>query len=232
MLLFCPSRTDESLGQEREPEPGCSRPELRLLLLGRSGVGKSATGNTILGRSMFVSKFSNQMVTKVCQRESRATGEGTLVVIDTPYLFSSMSPAEDKQRNIERCLELCAPSLHVLLLVIAIGCYELEDKEVVCGVQEVFGAEARRYMIVVFTRKDDLEGDSVQDYIEGLDSLRELVENCGGRYCALNNKGSEEERVGQVRELLGMVQRLVGENGGPYIMKFRNQGGGFLVRNS
>ncbi|XP_072633125.1 GTPase IMAP family member 8 isoform X1 [Canis lupus baileyi] len=223
-----PSRTDESLGQEREPEPGCSRPELRLLLLGRSGVGKSATGNTILGRSMFVSKFSNQMVTKVCQRESRATGEGTLVVIDTPYLFSSMSPAEDKQRNIERCLELCAPSLHVLLLVIAIGCYELEDKEVVCGVQEVFGAEARRYMIVVFTRKDDLEGDSVQDYIEGLDSLRELVENCGGRYCALNNKGSEEERVGQVRELLGMVQRLVGENGGPYIMKFRNQGGGFL----
>ncbi|XP_034495261.1 GTPase IMAP family member 6-like isoform X2 [Ailuropoda melanoleuca] len=222
------SRTNESPCQEREPEPGCSMPELRLLLLGSCGAGKSATGNTILGKPVFVSRCSGQMVTKMCQRESGTIGEGKVVVIDTPDLFSSMSSDEDKQRNVEHCLELSAPSLHVLLLIIPIGRYKGEDKEAVRGIQKLFGAEARRYIIIVFTREDDLEGNSLQEYIKGEEYLSELVENYGGRYCALNNKASEEGRARQVRGLLCQVQRLMDENGGPYIVNFRKEGSRFL----
>ncbi|XP_034877262.1 GTPase IMAP family member 8 isoform X2 [Mirounga leonina] len=220
------SRTSRSPCQQREP--GCPMQELRLLLLGSSGAGKSATGNTILGKTVFVSRCSGQMVTKVCQRMSGATGEGKVVVIDTPDLFSSLSCAKDKQYNIECCLELSAPSLHALLLVIPIGRYEVEDQQAVRGIHELFGAEAKRYIIIVFTREDDLEDGSLQDYIKGEEYLAELVENHGGRYCALNNKASEEERARQVRGLLCQVQRLVDENGGPYIVNFRNEGSGFL----
>ncbi|XP_032257212.1 GTPase IMAP family member 8 [Phoca vitulina] len=219
-------RTDRSPCQQREP--GCPMQELRLLLLGSSGAGKSATGNTILGKTVFVSRCSGQMVTKVCQKMSEATGEGKVVVIDTPDLFSSLSCAKDKPYNIKRCLELSAPSLHALLLVIPIGRYEVEDQQAVRGIHELFGAEAKRYIIIVFTREDDLEDDSLQDYIKGEEYLAELVENHGGRYCALNNKASEEERARQVRGLLCQVQRLVDENGGPYIVNFRNEGSGFL----
>ncbi|XP_029777439.1 GTPase IMAP family member 8-like isoform X2 [Suricata suricatta] len=220
--------TNQSLCQERGPEPGCPMTELRLLLLGKRGAGKSATGNTILGKAAFVSKFSDHMVTKTCQRESGVTKERRVVIIDTPDLFSSMSCSEDKQRNIEHCLELSAPSLHVLLLVIPISFYQVEDIETVKGMHEVFGANARRYIIVVFTRKDELENFSLQDCIESQASLRELVGNYGDRYYAFNNKASEDERDVQVRELLGMVQRLVDENGGPFIVNLRNEGHGCL----
>ncbi|XP_078542125.1 GTPase IMAP family member 4-like [Lissotriton helveticus] len=189
--------------------------ELRLVVVGKTGVGKSAVGNSILGKKEFKSEAKSKSVTDECERHMGYHRDGGLIsVVDTPGLYDTVFSNQQILETISRCVVLSSPGPHAILLVLQVGRFTPEEREAVRQIQELFGNGSAQFTIVVFTRKDDLEGKSIQEYLdEADDNLKNVLQTSGNRYVAFNNRAHGAEREEQVRELIKIIERMGAYNG-------------------
>lgn len=182
--------------------------DIRIVLLGAKGSGKTSTLNTILSRQR----------SQALGRTAQCTmGRGLvfgrlLTLVDTPgwwmNYFSHESSLFDRDQLI-LSLSLCPPGPHVFLLTVRVDrAFTQTHSRALQEHVQLMGPLVWERAIVLFTCGDWLGGASIEQCIESEGPpLRGLVERCGNRYHVVDNRSGGDGF--QVRELIRKVEEML-----------------------
>ncbi|RUS81972.1 hypothetical protein EGW08_010270 [Elysia chlorotica] len=199
-----------------------SNSDIDLLLIGKTGNGKSATGNSILQRKVFVASASMESVTLKVSWDVSDHNNTIIKVVDGPGLGDTRLTTEEGLNLFMNAMEYAvmanSSGYHAFLLVVRYGGrFTQEDQDVVRLLKQIFGQDfVKNYCVLVMTFGDNFkrEGEEFGFTFEqwcGQQSgvMQELIREVQGRIVLFDNVTKDPvARKRQIDDLLSKVATL------------------------
>ncbi|KAM9718117.1 uncharacterized protein ACNS7B_021538 [Menidia menidia] len=222
--VFTSSQKTLNCTEEHKQQQDQENDTKRVILVGKTGSGKSSLANIIFEEELFATNHTPNSGTRTCQLETKCINERSITLIDTPGFFDSGRSEDEMKAEIMSCITECAPGPHAFLIVLRVDKYSKQEQEVVNKVQEYFSDAALQYAVIVFTHGDQLpKGVKIEEFVSQNDNLSSLVKRCGGRCHVFDNKYWQNTQQNnyrsnqfQLEALLQTVDEMVAARSGQY----------------
>ncbi|XP_062597913.1 GTPase IMAP family member 6-like [Saccostrea cucullata] len=194
--------------------------EIRMIVVGKMGVGKSSLCNTLLGLNRFEYGDSMSAVTITAQVGCVDRFKRNIFVIDTPG-FRDLDKTSD-QEIIELASHICehmlriSPGFHCIAMVLnADERFSSEDKEVIEDVKKVFGNNVMDHMILVYNKCNGQE--DIENLLKTTNpEFCKLLAEVNGRVFPVYRDSADYEKQACARAFFERVDALCSDMGAIY----------------
>lgn len=208
--------------------------ELRIVLLGVAGSGKSKTANLLLGpKDSFNSEpRSIRSIVKYSYRYQKA-----LKIVDSPGLFGFREI--NINQELDECLNLSKPGPHMFIVCVPMDRITDQTSKAVKKYVKYFGEDIYDFMIIAFTLIDQWELDNeelelvpdFEAYLEKLPAnMKHLLQRCENRYCKINNRKTGDESTKLANQVIGKIIAIITSK--PVNKRVYNRSNKWLMRST